>query len=51
LEEELSFEIVSIKDSEMEVNVSGIDAPLANALRRVMIADIPTIAFDKVVIW
>jgi len=51
LEEELSFEIVSIKDSEMEVNVSGIDAPLANALRRVMIADIPTMAFDKVVLW
>jgi DNA-directed RNA polymerase I and III subunit RPAC1 len=51
LEEELSFEIVSIKDSEMEVNVNGIDAPLANALRRVMIADIPTMAFDKVVLW
>lgn len=47
----MSFEIVSLDNNEMEVNISGIDAPLANALRRVMIADIPTMAFDKVVLY
>ncbi len=47
----MTFEIISLDNNEMEVNVSGIDAPLANALRRVMIADIPTMAFDKVVLY
>ena len=35
----------------MEVNVEGMDAPLANALRRILIAEVPTIAFDKAVIY
>jgi DNA-directed RNA polymerase I and III subunit RPAC1 len=47
----MSFNIVSLDSNEMEVNISGIDAPLANALRRVMIADIPTMAYDKVVLY
>jgi DNA-directed RNA polymerase I and III subunit RPAC1 len=47
----MSFEIVSLDNNNMEVNISGIDAPLANALRRVMIADIPTMAFDKMVLY
>lgn len=47
----MSFEIVSLDKNNLEVNINGIDAPLANALRRVLIADIPTIAFDKAVIY
>jgi len=35
----------------MEVNIDGMDAPLANALRRILIAEVPTIAFDKAVIY
>lgn len=35
----------------MEVDITGIDAPLANALRRILIAEIPTIAFDKAIIY
>lgn len=35
----------------MEVNIANIDAPLANALRRILIAEVPTIAFDKAVIY
>jgi DNA-directed RNA polymerase I and III subunit RPAC1 len=51
LQETMKFEIVSLKGNDMVVNISGIDAPMANALRRVMIADIPSIAFDKVVLY
>lgn len=47
----MNFEIISLDKNNLEVNISGIDAPLANALRRVLIADIPTIAFDKAVIY
>ncbi|ETO24858.1 hypothetical protein RFI_12296, partial [Reticulomyxa filosa] len=34
--------------SRMIVDVSGIDASFANALRRIMLSEIPTIAFDEV---
>ena len=32
-------------------DLSGVEAPLANALRRIMISEIPTVAIEKVVIW
>jgi len=35
----------------MAVEIKGIDAPFANALRRILIAEVPTIAFDKAVIY
>lgn len=31
-----------------ELEIIGIEAPLANALRRIMIAEIPTVAIEKV---
>ena len=31
--------------------MSGVEAPLANALRRIMISEIPTVAIDKVEMW
>ena len=51
LMDSISFEIISLTNNDMEVNIKGIDAPFANALRRVLIADIPTMAFDKAVIY
>ena len=33
------------------MNIKGIDAPIANALRRTLIADIETMAIDKVVLY
>jgi DNA-directed RNA polymerase I and III subunit RPAC1 len=51
LQQNLTFEICALDDNDMEVNISGIDAPMANALRRVLIADVPTMAFDKAVIY
>ena len=35
----------------LELEVSGIDAPIANALRRIMIDEVPTMAIEKVVMY
>lgn len=38
-------------DEVVEVDVVGIDPPIANALRRIMIAEIPTIAIEKCYVY
>ena len=56
-EEELTFDIKSLSKTDMEVEVHGIDAPLANTLRRIIISEvgvgnqIPTMAIDKAIIY
>jgi DNA-directed RNA polymerase I and III subunit RPAC1 len=32
-------------------DLKGAEAPLANALRRIMISEIPTMAIEKVELW
>lgn len=50
----MKVNIESMSDLECVVEVTGIEAPigtfynLANALRRIMIAEIPTVAIEKV---
>ena len=40
------------KDQEKIVfDIKGIEPPLANALRRIMIAEIPSIAIEKINMW
>ena len=39
-EDELSFDIRSIDHNDMEVEIHGIDAPLANTLRRIIISEV-----------
>jgi DNA-directed RNA polymerase I and III subunit RPAC1 len=43
--------ILSKSRDTLVINIKGIEAPLANALRRVLIDDIETMAIDKVVIY
>lgn len=43
-----SVEIIDLKDDFMEFMLSDTDASVANALRRTIIADIPTLAIDLV---
>lgn len=50
-EEELEFDIRSLDKNDLEVEIHGFDAPLANALRRIIIAEIPTVAIDKAVLY
>lgn len=44
----MDIKIISLDDEEAIFDVIGIDPPLANALRRILISEIPTIAIDVV---
>lgn len=47
----LKFTINKISNNDMELDIEGLDAPIANALRRILISEIPTMAIDKAVIF
>ncbi|XP_054715003.1 DNA-directed RNA polymerases I and III subunit RPAC1-like [Uloborus diversus] len=50
LKENLKMKIIEIDKEkyEMEFDIIGIGAPIANAIRRILIAEIPTMAIDKI---
>lgn len=41
----------SLDKEEIVFDLNGVEAPLANALRRILIAEIPTMAIEKVEMW
>ncbi|XP_022716715.1 DNA-directed RNA polymerases I and III subunit RPAC1 [Durio zibethinus] len=43
-------EVVRLTDEDMEFDMIGIDAAIANAFRRILIAELPTMAIEKVLI-
>jgi len=43
-------QFVKLTDTEAEFDLIGIDAPIANALRRILIAEVPSMAIEKVFI-
>ncbi|RWR76192.1 DNA-directed RNA polymerases I and III subunit RPAC1 isoform X1 [Cinnamomum micranthum f. kanehirae] len=43
-------EVVRLTEDEIEFDMIGIDASLANAFRRILIAELPTMAIEKVLI-
>ncbi len=45
------IKIKELNDEDIIFELSGVEPPLANALRRIMIAEIPTIAIEKVELW
>lgn len=45
------IKILSLDDEEMVFDLEGVEPPLANALRRIIIAEIPTMAIEKVNMW
>ena len=47
----LNISILSCSDELLRFDLSGVDAAVANAMRRVMIAEVPTVAIDKVHLW
>ena len=51
LKEQLGIEVVVNTFETLEVELKGIDASLANALRRIIIAEVPTMAFHKVMLY
>ncbi|XXQ33023.1 DNA-directed RNA polymerases I and III subunit RPAC1 [Plasmodiophora brassicae] len=49
--EGLKCSVLRLNEQEIVFELVGIDAPIANALRRVLIAEVPTIAIEKVNIY
>ena len=48
---DLKVKVITCTDELLRVDVSGVDASIANAIRRVMISEVPTVAIDKVHLW
>jgi len=44
----LKIEIISLDEDDLVFDLIGVDAPIANALRRILIAEVPTMAIEKV---
>lgn len=47
----VDIKIKKLTKEEIVFDLIGAEPPLANALRRIMIAEIPTIAIEKVTMW
>jgi len=45
---QLKINVIKIDDTDMEFDLIGVDAALANAFRRILLAEIPTMAIEKV---
>ncbi|KAG1696487.1 DNA-directed RNA polymerases I and III subunit RPAC1 [Nymphon striatum] len=43
--------VITLTDSEMEFDMIGIDAAIANAFRRIMMSEVPTMAIDKIFMY
>ena len=46
----MSIKVISLTPQEMVFDLVGVDTAVANALRRVLIAEVPTMAIEKVFI-
>ena len=49
--DDLDINIISLDDEEAIFDVTGIDPPLANSLRRILISEIPTMAIEIVNVY
>jgi DNA-directed RNA polymerase I and III subunit RPAC1 len=50
LEQPLSIEVTRVSPSELECELHSAPAPIVNALRRILLAEVPTMAIEKVFI-
>jgi len=49
--ENFKIHLIRCNDEELVFDMVGVDAPVANALRRILIAEVPTMAIEKVYIY
>ena len=47
----VDISVRKLTKDEMIFDLKGAEPPLANALRRIMISEIPTVAIEKVTMW
>ncbi len=50
-EKDFKINIITMTPEEMEFDMIGIDAAIANAFRRILLSEVPTMAIDKVFIY
>lgn len=51
LKSQIKVKIQSLTDEEIIFDLIGVDASIANALRRILLAEVPTMAIEHVYIW
>jgi DNA-directed RNA polymerase I and III subunit RPAC1 len=51
LKQKIKVKIQSLTDEEIVFDLIGVDASIANALRRILLAEVPTMAIEHVYIW
>lgn len=49
--QDCDIEVLKLDSEEIVFDLIGVEPPLANALRRIMIAEIPTMGIEKVDMW
>jgi len=47
----LKVRVVRVEGNEMEFDLIGVDPSIPNALRRILLSDVPTMAFDRVFLF
>ncbi|KAJ8308704.1 hypothetical protein KUTeg_013578 [Tegillarca granosa] len=50
-EENFRIDIIRMTDDELEFDMVGVDAAIANAFRRILLSEVPTMAIEKVFIY
>ncbi|XP_053568732.1 DNA-directed RNA polymerases I and III subunit RPAC1 isoform X2 [Bombina bombina] len=50
-EKNFRIDIIQMEDDRLEFDMVGIDAALANAFRRILLAEVPTMAVEKVFVY
>ncbi|XP_022056039.1 DNA-directed RNA polymerases I and III subunit RPAC1 [Acanthochromis polyacanthus] len=50
-QKKFSIDLVSLDENSIEFDMVGIDAAIANAFRRILLAEVPTMAIEKVFIY
>ena len=48
---QVKVKIQRLTDDEITFDLTGVDAAIANALRRILLAEVPTMAIEHVYIW
>ena len=43
-----SINVLNLTDNEMQFEMKGVDAPIANAFRRILLSEVPTMAIDQI---
>jgi DNA-directed RNA polymerase I and III subunit RPAC1 len=47
----MDIKVIINKPEHLELEINGVDSSITNALRRIIIAEIPTMAFHKVFLY